>query len=443
MKYKEFFQYVIPSMIAFAFSGIYSIVDGWFIGNTIGADGLAAINVAYPLTAIILATGSGIGMGGAILISISQGKKDELAQRNYMGLTIGILFLAGILEMIVFYQLYPAILHFFGATGTLMTLGSEYIRWIIYGTLFQVIGTGLVPLARNYNGAVTAMISMICGFGVNVILDWYFIAVLDLGLMGAAGATVFGQAVAILPSLIFLIKQKKIFGYMKFSFDAKKVREILFVGASPFGLTLSPSVILIIINKAAIFYGGARAAACYAVVCYVVYIVQMLLQGVGDGSQPLISRYYGLGQMDTVKQLRKLAYLTAEVLAVASVILLVALRRPVAVFFGMEGVGIEDVAVALPIFCAGFIFIAVLKVTSSSFYAVKKNIYAYVLIYGELVGIAILAGMVLPKYFGVTGVWLSVPATQILLAALAVILYKRHQVEEKLENKELNIAYSA
>ncbi|MCQ4635145.1 MATE family efflux transporter [Anaerovorax odorimutans] len=424
MLHKEFFRYVIPSMIAFAFSGVYSIVDGWFIGNYMGEIGLAAINVAYPLTTLIQATGTGLGMGGAILISISRGKGEPEAQKEYMGITIGLLVVVGILEMILLYAFYGPILRFFGASGEILTLGSEYIRWIIYGTMFQIIGTGLVPIARNYNGAVVAMVSMVCGFVANVILDWLFIAVLGYGMTGAAAATVCGQGLAIVPSLIFLIREKKLFGYMQRCKNLNKLREIVFVAASPFGLTLSPNIILIIINKNAILHGGARAAACYAVVCYVTYIVQMLLQGVGDGSQPLISRYYGLGDMSAVKKLRRMAYLSAEFLALISLVLLILLRRPIAVFFGMEAQGVEDAAATMPIFAAGFVFIAVLRVTTSCFYAIKKNIYAYILIYGEPIGVGILAGILLPPLFGITGVWLSVPVTQVILAALAMVLLK-------------------
>lgn len=439
MLHKEFFRYVVPSMIAFAFSGVYCIVDGWFIGNNIGEIGLAAINVAYPITAIIQATGTGIGMGGAVLISISRGRSDLEAQKNYFGITVMLLLFVGLAEMILMYLFYPNILHFFGAAGGIMSLGSEYIRWIIYGTMFQMIGTGLVPLVRNYNGAVVAMISMVCGFLTNVILDWLFIAVMQLGMPGAAVATVLGQGVAIIPSLIFLIKEKKLFGYMKCHMAPVRVKEVFIVAASPFGLTLSPNIILIIINKNAILHGGTAAAACYAVVCYVVYVVQMLLQGVGDGCQPLISRYFGLSDPISVKKLRKMAYLFAEVIAVVFLGLFILLSRPIAVFFGMRGVGVEDVAVALPIFAAGFVFLAVLKVTTSCCYAAERNIYAYVLIYGELIGIGLLAGLILPPFLGIMGVWIAVPAAQAILCMVAVVLQRSISRDENRESETAEV----
>ena len=406
---REFFKFVIPSMIAFSFN----------------ETGLAAINVAYPITAFILATGTALGMGGSIFISISRGKDQLEEQRTYLGITLALLLAAGIMEMVLMYAVFPTVLRFFGAYGELFTLGEEYIRWIIFGTLFQVIGSGLVPVVRNYDGAHIAMISMITGFMVNVVLDWVFIAVFGWGMMGAALATVLGQGCSIVPSLIFLIKKKKLTGYARFRLDGKKIRGILAVAVSPFGLTFAGSVVMIIINKNAIIHGGERAAACYAVISYVTYIAQMLIQGIGDGSQPLISRYFGAGRKDMVKKLRNMAFVTAEVTAVASVILLIAGSETVSLFFGMSGQGVSDVKDTMPYFAAGIVFMAIERIMTSVFYAMDRNGYAYVLIYGELISMGILATVVLPPFMGVTGVWLSVPVAQVAMAALSVPLLRK------------------
>ena len=107
--------------------------------------------MAYPITAFILATGTALGMGGSIFISISRGKGASEDQRVYLGITLALLLVAGIVEMLLMYAVFPTVLRFFGAYGELFTLGEEYIRWIIFGTLFQIIGSGLVPVVRNYD----------------------------------------------------------------------------------------------------------------------------------------------------------------------------------------------------------------------------------------------------------------------------------------------------
>ncbi|MFR8529661.1 MAG: MATE family efflux transporter [Anaeromassilibacillus sp.] len=176
--HKEFFRYVIPSMLAFALSGIYAIADGFFVGNALGDNALAAINMAYPLTAFLQAVGTGIGMGGAVSYTISIGNKNEKRGNQFFGMSLILLVLAGILLTVLFLLGAPAVLHLFGATGEIETLGKEYLLYISYGAIFQVLGTGLVPFIRNMGSSVTAMAAMVVGFLTNIFLDYWFVWVL-------------------------------------------------------------------------------------------------------------------------------------------------------------------------------------------------------------------------------------------------------------------------
>ena len=126
--YKEFFRYVLPSMLAFALSGVYAIADGFFVGNALGDDALAAINIAYPLTAFLQATGTGIGMGGAIQYAISTGRKEQEKARQYFGMSLILLAFFGVFLTAVTLLAAPAILPAFGASGSVLSLGLEYIR---------------------------------------------------------------------------------------------------------------------------------------------------------------------------------------------------------------------------------------------------------------------------------------------------------------------------
>ena len=201
--HKEFFRYVIPSMLSFALSGVYAIADGFFVGNALGDNALAAVNMAFPLTAFLQAVGTGIGMGGAILYSISIGNNDEEKSRQYFGMSSLALVALGILFTVLFLIAAPAVLHLFGAVGEIQLLGEEYLKYIAFGAIFQVLGTGLVPFIRNMDSAVIAMVAMITGFITNIFLDYLFVWVLPWGMMGAAVATDIGQAMTFLVCLIF------------------------------------------------------------------------------------------------------------------------------------------------------------------------------------------------------------------------------------------------
>ena len=157
---KEFFRYVIPSMLAFALSGIYSIADGFFVGNELGDAALTAINVAYPLTALIQCAGTGIGMGGAILYSLAAGADQSGKKQLYYGMSVLLLAAAGLLLTAAVFFVSPSVLRLFGAEGEILSLGEEYMRSIALGALFQVFGTGLTPFLRNMGGSVAAMFAM-------------------------------------------------------------------------------------------------------------------------------------------------------------------------------------------------------------------------------------------------------------------------------------------
>lgn len=352
---KPFLTAVLPSMLAFAFSGIYAIVDGLFVGRNVGDIGLAAINVSYPIAALIQAIGTGIGMGGAIQAAIAAGRDDGKAQRDFLKGTAALLLLACILATGLLFFMQEGLLRLFGAQGELLAYADSYIRIIVLGAACQILGTGLVPLIRNHDGALAAMAAMMAGFFTNLLLDWMFVSSFGWGVAGAAVATVAGQAVTMVCCLIFLAC-KRLYGAIKkgnLCVGAGKLKRILATGLSPFGLTLSPNLVIVILNRGAAVFGGEQAVSCYAVVSYMICVAQLLLQGVGDGYQPLLSRYYGAGDRARMRAVRRLAYGFAFGTAGVCILLLFILRRQLPRLFGASPETVEAVARTLPLFLAG------------------------------------------------------------------------------------------
>lgn len=421
---KQFWKNVLPSMIAFAFSGIYAIVDGIFVGQNVGDAGLAAINIAYPLTALIQASGAGIGMAGAIWLAICIGKQDKESEKVYLGNTCVLLAISGVILTVFLSLFHASILKLFGADGKILEYAVSYIRIIAFGSVFQILATGLIPMIRNYNGAVTAMFAMIAGFVTNVILDWLFVSVYSFGTAGAALATVIGQGITILPCLAFLVIKKKCHNYAVYRLHKKAVKELLATAVSPFGLTLSPNIMIVILNKGAIVYGNEVAVACYAIISYVICVVQLLLQGIGDGCQPLIGRYYGANDIPALKKVGTLAFRFAPAVALCSVAALYAARNLIPRLFGASEQAAYLFANVLPYFILGLLFLSFSRITTSYFYATQKNTLAYILIYGEPLILFFLVSFVLPPLFQLNGLWMSVPVTQFLVAAAGFIFIR-------------------
>lgn len=412
---KQFLNFVLPSMLAFAFSGVYSIVDGLFIGQSIGDAGLSAINFAYPLVVFIQAAGTGIGLGGAVCFATAMGEKDDAGAKAYLSTAIALLLAACLAVTALLLPLARPILVLFGAAGQVLDYADEYMVIISLGAAFQILANGCSPLLRNFGRAVTVMAAMIAGFILNIFLDWLFIPVLGFGMKGAAAATILGQFATMLPCLFGLAKEGCRAAPARLCPVRKKLMPILRIGISPFGLAVAPYLILIMMNKFSMIYGGSVAVAAYSLVSYLVSFAQLLLQGIGDGCQPLLSLYAGQGKQETVLKLRNYAYLFALGTAGIYGTAVFLLRRRLPDWFGVSAAAADLTIRILPVFCFTFLLYAVTRVTTSFLYATRQNRQAYGIIYGEPVVVLLLLSFVLPRFLGLDGVWLTIPLAQGLM----------------------------
>lgn len=414
-RFKPFAACVFPAVFAFALSGIYAIVDGFFVGRSIGDTGLSAINIAYPVTALIQAAGTGTGMGGAVMYSVRLAEKRDSEAENFMKGVFFYLALTGILLTVILFPLTDPLLSLMGADGELMKPGREYLSVIVLGSVFQVFGTGVVPLIRNQGKSVQAMYCMIGGFVTNIFLDYLFVWVLRLGMAGAAWASVAGQAVTMAGGLLCMKGQKI---PVEIPRQALSVFfSIWRIGLAPFGITMCPMISLLLMNRASLQYGGSEGVACYACIAYVITIMYLILQGVGDGSQPLMSRFYGENNKKEVRITRTMAYAAAAVMGVALAVLLYWTRNGIGVLFGASETVSLAVGTDLYIFLAAVPFLAFLRVTTAGFYATEQTRFSYMIVYGEPIFLALLLP-VLPAFMGLKGVWWSQTGAQILTALM-------------------------
>lgn len=414
-RFKPFAACVFPAVFAFALSGIYAIVDGFFVGRSIGDTGLSAINIAYPVTALIQAAGTGTGMGGAVMYSVRLAEKRDSEAENFMKGVFFYLALTGILLTVILFPLTDPLLSLMGADGELMKPGREYLSVIVLGSVFQVFGTGVVPLIRNQGKSVQAMYCMIGGFVTNIFLDYLFVWVLRLGMAGAAWASVAGQAVTMAGGLLCMRGQKIPVGIPRQALSV--FFSIWRIGLAPFGITMCPMISLLLMNRASLQYGGSEGVACYACIAYVITIMYLILQGVGDGSQPLMSRFYGEDNKKEVRITRTMAYAAAAVMGVALAVLLYWCRNGIGVLFGASETVSLAVGTDLYIFLAAVPFLAFLRVTTAGFYATEQTRFSYMIVYGEPIFLALLLP-VLPAWMGLKGVWLSQTGAQILTALM-------------------------
>ena len=205
-------------------------------------------------------------------------------------------------------------------------------------------------------------------------------------------------------------------------------RSVFKISISPFGLTFSPNIILILMNRFLLIYGGEQAVASYACISYITSIVYLLLQGVGDGSQPLISKCYGKNALQDMKRTRSLAYWTGFAVTILCMIGVFSARSYVGILFGASETVGQNVAQILPLFLSSLLFLSFVRITTAYFYATEQSKLSYVMVYAEPIFVSALL-LVLPLFAGLNGVWASVPLAQALTWIAA--LFAKHRVDKQ------------
>lgn len=329
----------------------------------------------------------------------------------------------GVLMTVLLFVFANPLLRLFGAEDEALALSAEYARFIALGAIFQVLATGFVPFIRNMGGSSFAMVAMILGFVTNIALDYTLVWVVNWGMTGAALATVIGQAVTTVAAVLFLIIKKNKLRILAFGEWLILCKEILKVALSPFGLTFSPTVTMLLMNRFLLLYGNERSVAVYGCIGYITSIIYLLLQGVCDGCQPLISYYYGEKNLALVKNTRRSAYITATIITVLCMLGVFFARARVGILFGASTDANAVVIRYIPYFLATLLFLAFVRITTSYFYATEKTALSYILVYAEPI-FTLLFLLILPPLCKLTGVWSAVPLAQCATFVIAVIAYR-------------------
>lgn len=434
---RQFMHYVIPSMIAMLFSGFYSIVDGLFVGNSIGNVGLAAINLVYPIQVVLNATATGVGIGGSVLVSIYRGEGKERDMEHSAIQTIILLLIFGAILPVFFLGTKGITLNFLGAEGAIYKGADDYITTILIGGMLPVLGNGLNPIVRNQGKPIVATQNMVAGLVTNIVLDYVFIYKMNLGMFGAALATITAQGVVATMNVIYVVK----LNHKNFKMDyilpnIAKIKRIMKIAISPFGQTIVPSIIIILTNWKCIEYGGDGAVAIYSVISYVLACAQLLIQGIGDGVQPLFSYYFGANKERELHYVYNKAFFLCSIFSVFLMVMTMIFSVQLAKYFNISPELMNETALALKTTAFAYAFFGVTRVTSAYFYATNHTKFSNLLIYIEPIVIAPAMLWIFTELFGLSGVWMAYPAIQVILSSISLVL-KSPNMEHK---KELKVA---
>ncbi|GCF93272.1 MATE family efflux transporter [Enterococcus florum] len=311
-------QFSIPAIIGMVINALYNVVDRIYIGNApgLGQNGLAGITIGFPIMIVLIAIGLLFGVGGATLFSIRLGEKKPQEAEEAMGNAFSLLLISGILFMVLGQVFLSKVLLLFGASATVLPYSMEYMRIIFMGAVFQITSLGMNNFMRADGQPKLAMITMFMGAGVNIVLDPVFIYLLDMGMAGAALATILSQFISMVWILAYFFgKRSRHKIHLKnMRLHWKTASRLTALGLPSFFIQLANSFLNVVLNVRLTAFGGDVAVSGMGIVNSIQTILLMPITGLVQGTQPIISFNYGAKKMYRVWQAQKLAILTATVI---------------------------------------------------------------------------------------------------------------------------------
>lgn len=431
----------MASMITMFLQSAYSMIDGLFVSNLIGDTALSAVNVAWPVIAVVTAIGTGVGCSGAVMMSTKQGEGKNEESNIVRANVILALLASSIVVTILFLVLLTPLLKLMGAEGELLRLSQIYGRVMLTGGVLQILSCGLTPLLRNDNRAVSAMMIMVGGLFANLGLDFVFMYVFHMGIGGAAGASLCAQLFTTLCCLIILgTKKTDPIRFSQFMIRKEYWKKIFKTAVSPFGISLTPSPLILYHNVACLKFGGDLAVNAYALISSTVGSYRVLLIGVAEGIQPLASYAYGAHDFHAIRKIRNKAVITAIGVSFFLFIFTIATARFYPAIYGYEGEAAELGYHAVMVTAAQLIFTGLVRVTNSFFYSVGKDKYSLFMIYFDPLIMTPLTIVILPRIFGLDGIWITAVVTQFILNIVAFGMFASHERQMKRMEAEKALA---
>ena len=306
---KLLFQLALPAIIAQLVNVLYNIVDRIFIGRMPNGElAMAGVGVAFPIIMIVSAFSALVGMGGAPLAAIKMGEKDNDGAEKIMTNSFSTLVIIAIILTVSLLIFKENILWAFGASKDTIGYANDYIGIYLIGTLFVQIGLGLNPFINTQGFAKTGMITVLIGAIINIVLDPILIFGFNMGVKGAALATISAQFVSAVWVLLFLVGKKSILKIRKKYIvpNLKVIGPILLLGISPFIMQATESLVIISMNNNLAKYGGDLAIGAMTIMSSVMQIILLPMMGLTQGAQPIISFNYGADKLDRVRKTFKL-----------------------------------------------------------------------------------------------------------------------------------------
>ena len=429
-------QYALPAIVAMVAMSLYNVVDSIFIGQGVGPLAIAGLAVTFPFMNLSAAFGAGIGVGASTLLSVKLGQRDYDIANRILGNNVMLNIIVGVLFAGISLLWLDDILLFFGASEATLPYARDYMVIILLGNAVTHLHLGLNAMLRSAGKPRQAMYLTIATVVLNAFLDPIFIYILDLGIRGAAYATILSQIAALVCQWWLFSRKEELvrLEYSKIHLEAPIVKGILSIGVSPFAMNACACLVVIFINNSLMKYGGDMAVGAVGIANRIAFIFVMVTLGVCQGMQPITGYNYGAQNYNRMLEALKLASIAGTVVCALGFMIAMFCPRFVASLFTSDETLIAHSIVAMKYIMALFIIIGAQMVITNFFQSIgSAKVSIFLSLSRQLLFLVPLI-LILPLSRGLEGVWLAMPVSDAIAAVMAyamIALYIRRIKKER------------
>ncbi|MBQ8282358.1 MAG: MATE family efflux transporter [Paraprevotella sp.] len=424
-------QYAIPAIVAMTASSLYNMVDSIFIGHGVGPLAISGLALTFPFMNLSAAFGAMVGVGASTLISVRLGQKDYKTAQYIFGNAVSLNIILGILFSVIALVFLEPILYFFGASDATLPYAKEYMYIILIGNIITHAYLGLNAILRSVGHPRMAMNATIATVISNAILDPIFIFGLDMGIQGAAIATILAQFLSLLWQLSVFNKPKELVHFQKgiYHLNKKIVKETLGIGLSPFLMNSCACIVVILINRGLGTYGGDLAIGAYGIANRIAFLFIMVVMGLNQGMQPIAGYNYGAQNYDRVLKVLRYTLIGGTTVTTCGFLIGEFFPELCVRMFTSDPDLISRSVDGMRLMLMVFPFIGAQMVTTNFFQSIGQAHKSIFLSLTRQLLFLIPLLIILPPLWGVKGVWLAMPISDaiscVVAGTLLTVQYKK------------------
>lgn len=434
-----FMRYLVPSVFATMVTSIYVLADTIIVGKGIGTIAVAALNIVLPLYNIFFGLGLLFGVGGSVLMSILRGEGDEKGSNAYFSTSLVAMCVLLALSLAFFTAFMEKIALVFGGTPETMPYIMDYMPYIVWGMGLFFFSSYLQTFIRNDGAPRLAMYAVVSGGVANIILDYIFVYNFNMGMAGAAIATVMGSGLTVVILLTHFFTKKNNLHFSLKGVRPSFIKNIILNGFASFLIEVASGVTIFVFNIQLLKYAGNTGVSVYSIISNTAIVVVCLCKGINQAAQPLLSTNYGAGLYERTDKIRSLAVKVSVIICAVPVILgLVVPDFFTYIFINPDSAILSMSASAIRIYFVGFMMLGINMVFICYFQAILKNGYSMIICLMRGLILVVAFAYIFPLFMDVMGIWLAVPAAETITMLFGIyLIYFKKSTQREINDKSL------